>query len=200
MNEQTIITVGNRLVHVSAGDIVPGALSIQVEDAGGVSVFTDLSAVEAQGLRKYFEQERDRELGRWRCPTDSKYVVTPAGELPEHGINVTNERNGFSLKFSRHAVFQDMYYKPFADVALAYFAAHPEPKPWHDAANGEVWLVKVDGVTRPALVLESVDGLCFYFSDSGGVRTLALSDPRVEEAERAAVMYESEARAWGEEF
>jgi hypothetical protein len=32
-------------------------------------------------------------------------------------------------------------------AARAYFAAHPQPKPWHAAKPGEVWELTFDGIS-----------------------------------------------------
>lgn len=38
------------------------------------------------------------------------------------------------------------------EAAFAYWAAHPAPKPaWHDAKEGEVWIVTYEGFELPAI-------------------------------------------------
>lgn len=109
----------------------------------------------ALALREFFQFERDSELGRWRWPENPNYVVYAA---PRHGTQavdfdlfIVNEVVGASAEFSRvdddgRAVGND-----FDAAARAYFDAHPEPKPWHDARFGEVWaLTDEAGVTMPA--------------------------------------------------
>ncbi len=102
-----------------------------------------------QGLKQFFQNERDRQLGRWRWPDKPDYVVYPS-ELyltPPSAdlVTVFNERTGQSAHCRRE---DDGNSGHFSLAARAYFAAHPEPKPWHDAKPGEVWALIVDGVEK----------------------------------------------------
>lgn len=105
---------------------------------------------------EYFQAKRDAELGWWRWPENPNYIVRPlAGQAL-----VINERTGRSHVFGRD---DDSGEWALADAAEAYFKAHPEPKPWHDAKPGEVWLIN-DSMS--ALV---TDGGLFLFSDRSAV-------------------------------
>lgn len=92
-----------------------------------------------EDLRQFFLHERDQELGRWRVPSMSGVVVYPR-ESP--GVfDVVDESRAVSYRVKpgdteasftvRHAVEE-------------YRAAHPVPKPWHDAQTGEVWVLQID--------------------------------------------------------
>lgn len=119
-----------------------------------------LDPTQADAIREFFLHERDKELGRWRWPENPDLVVyqrtpeiaavlhEPSGQiLPVRAGEYPGEETGFS------------------GAANAYFAAHPEPKPWHDAQVGEVWVVKIQ--TGPAIdeiaciVVEKGDALMF---------------------------------------
>lgn len=88
-----------------------------------------------ENLRRFFLHERDQELGRWRWHEHPDYVIyetEDAWSLTKALRRLVNERDGSSSLHRRGDVELP------APVA-AYFEAHPEPKPWHDAKPGEVW-------------------------------------------------------------
>ncbi|WP_404474775.1 hypothetical protein [Microbacterium aerolatum] len=99
-----------------------------------------LSHNETDAVREFFRAERDEELGRWRCPEIPDQVVYPSGE----GCISLSETTGISKVYETRAeAAGDRSY--LAPAARAYFEAHPERKPWHDAKPGEVWLLTIDG-------------------------------------------------------
>lgn len=123
-----------------------------------------------QALREFFQHERDKELGRWRWPENSDYVVYPSElYLTPHDadlVTVFNERTGQSAHCRRE---DDGNSGHFSLAARTYFAAHPEPKPeWHDAKPGEVWLLNYDGDDVPAIAVADEGSPSFQFGDSAG--------------------------------
>lgn len=107
-----------------------------------------LSSLEADALREFFRDERDRELGRWRSKEHPDFVAY------EHGdgrVRFVRESDGISYSFDRASAswFYAEYdaEAAFQVVAREYFEAHPEPKPWQDAKPGEVWVIDFDGHT-----------------------------------------------------
>lgn len=100
--------------------------------------------------REFFRAERDEELGRWRWPENPDYVVYP----DEDGdVVVINEGKGISSSIIiRRDIGTRNPDHPSTKAARAFFDAHPERKPWHDAKPGEVWAVTIDGVERALLV------------------------------------------------
>lgn len=96
-------------------------------------------------LREFFQHERDEELGRWRWPENPDYVVYVKCESesePRAGVRVLHERTGRSRDIGRAVVNAcEATVSRFGRAARAYFEAHPERKPWHDATEGEVWIV-----------------------------------------------------------
>lgn len=109
-------------------------------------------------LREFFQHERDQELGRWRWSGDQKWVVYK-------GVSylVINEERG-TATYLPLAGWSDAGTDPAHRAVLAaYEAAHPEPKPWHDAKPGEVWLLTVAHEEIP--VLKDEDD--FYSTKSG---------------------------------
>ena len=45
------------------------------------------------------------------------------------------------------------------EIADRFFAAHPEPKPWHDAKPGEVWVIVTENVAKEVAVQRTPNGL-----------------------------------------
>jgi hypothetical protein len=91
---------------------------------------------------EYFQAKRDAKLGRWRWPLNPDWVAVE-GDLTFEGrtVVVVNERT-LDRFWGNERV---RACAPDADAAhqaaRAYFDAHPAPKPWHDAAEGEFWAV-----------------------------------------------------------
>lgn len=131
-------------------------------DGTGFRLFTPLRGEigvgwipeERKALREFFAAERDAELGRWRSKEHPEYVVH------EHGdgrVRVMRELDGSSYSFDRESVHR---FYPHCDaevdfqrIAREFFAAHPEPKPWHDAKPGEVWVIEAaDWGTKACIV------------------------------------------------
>ena len=94
---------------------------------------------EWSALREFFRAERDEELGRWRYPKDPQFVVYPGFSPGENSrvARVVHEHVGTStLVYEKPGIGRTSH-----PAATAYFEAHPERKPWHDAKEGEVWIV-----------------------------------------------------------
>lgn len=139
----------------SSGDWV--ILGEHERDSSGPG-FTEGSAT-ADAMREFFLHERDSDLGRWRWPENPQYVVYPS-ELyltPPNAdlVTVVNERNGQS---SRCRQEDDGSLGHFSLAARAYFAAHPEPRPWHDAKPGEVWAITTENVADEVAVQRTDTG------------------------------------------
>lgn len=105
---------------------------------------------ETEAIREFFQHERDEELGRWRWPENSEYVVyakkatDPATAMPS--VRVISESTGRSRDLERSVLNAcESTLSAFGKAARAYFEAHPERKPWHDAKTGEVWVITVVG-------------------------------------------------------
>lgn len=89
-------------------------------------------------LREFFLHERDQELGRWRWPDDPRYLVY---KVDEDQVRVTFEPSGISI-VARLSDLSEAQSVEFTGAAKAYAAAHPEPRSWHDAADGQLWLIR----------------------------------------------------------
>ena len=119
---------------------------------------------EIDALREYIIAQEDKRLGRWRWPENPNYLVYPVGEglvdvLREAGVSDQTRGPGREQGISREkAVEWDRDYSlHFYEAAAAYFDAHPEPKPWHDAKPGDVWALTVDGEESAFYPSKSLD-------------------------------------------
>src|SRR5690625_55079 len=113
-------------------------------------------------LREYFQHERDAELGRWRDEESPDYVVYPARA---GSITILHEPTGRQRYLTGRGEAK-IATGEFADTARRYFAAHPEPKPWHSAEVATLWRITAGalGKTRLAIAHEDVT-----FTDHDGI-------------------------------
>lgn len=101
-----------------------------------------VGAEDAEGLREFFQHERDQELARWRWPANRDYVVYHARNVNgDH--KVMRESDGHGMLWGR-----DMEPAPHSSdglesAARAYFDAHPERKPWEHANNEDIWALTI---------------------------------------------------------
>lgn len=111
---------------------------------GGAVSRVQLWECEKEALREFFLHERDQELGRWRWPENPEYV---AYDLGVRVVRIAHEPTGNSWDLDEFSLPNHIVggRQSWHRTAQAYFAAHPLPKPWHDAQHGEVWALTVDG-------------------------------------------------------
>lgn len=121
--------------------------------------YSYLNGYDIDALRELFLHERDQELGRWRDPESPERFVVPRGH--DGWVQVWNEADprceGIYTRSSAEIHLSNPEY-PCAATAKRYFAAHPEPKPWHDAKPGEVWVMTIDGSGWTAAAYLREDG------------------------------------------
>ena len=116
----------------------------------GTMANTDLSSVRAVVLIEYgahqAQAERDAALGRWRSVEHPDWVVYPH-EREDH-VDLLNERNLHRLTIPRSAFYHIEEEDEAYAVKAEYWAAHPvpEPKPWEQAQDGEVWELACAGM------------------------------------------------------
>ena len=127
-------------------------------------------------VRAFFQAERDETLGRWRDPENPNIVVYPHDDV---NTTVHDETTGAYLNWSREQAEDDEYSHGFGfATARAYFAAHPEPKPWEEAKAGEVWILTRYGAEEPFFV---TDG---EFTSTDLAVATDLDDPRITDGRR----------------
>lgn len=148
-------------------------------------VTTGLGEVTQQALREFFRAEEDERLGRWRWPQNPGFVVYHS----ESGyVNVVREHSHFgdtggaAMRITRPDAEQ--YTSPisanFYNAAKAYFNAHPEPKPWHDAKHREIWVLFV-AINEEAY---KVDDDAFVPVNNPARVRIPLTDTRIQRAHR----------------
>ncbi len=131
-----------------------GTLSFTRNGEWDLGALTGISASQEEALREFFQYERDQELGRWRWPENPNHVVYPKKASvvePHPGFRVVHEPTGRSRDVAAIDTpeFRDnASLTRFGAAAKAYAAAHPEPKPWHEAVEGEVWLLMFPNSTQ----------------------------------------------------
>lgn len=116
-------------------------------------------------LTEAVTHERDTDLGRWRDPKNPEHLYYPLGT---DRVRLIHEGTSNARTFQRENVDQEKGWG--ADGASRYFAAHPVKQPWHDAKEGEVWLLAFSG-DDPAPVIaikDDDDLLVFQFGDIVG--------------------------------
>ena len=126
-------------------------MKIKTYENGSAQLLWDWSDMELptadfKTLREYFQAERDEELGRWRDPEIPDMVVYPHDDVT---ITVLDEVDGKRFWWTRGDeldAHQERF--PGFDTARAYFAAHPEPKPWDAARPDEIWVLTINNDTE----------------------------------------------------
>lgn len=105
-----------------------------------------------KAMREWMQHRRDQELGRWRDPEAPDVVVyhLPSAKREATGrtVRVLDERLGAAAICNEH-LERSSDPTNAEPTAKRYFAAHPEPKPWHSAEAGTFWRVhpKYTGAT-----------------------------------------------------
>ncbi|MEV7827535.1 hypothetical protein [Microbacterium enclense] len=122
---------------------------VAVVNAGG-HLESILTPDRMQALREFFQAEADERLGRWRWPENPDYVVYPVGVeivdvLRESSVSKTTPGPGRQEGVTRAAAeeWDQGYSQNFFRAARAYFDAHPEPRPWTRAKEGESWYLTI---------------------------------------------------------
>lgn len=120
---------------------------------------------EYEAIAEFVRNERDEELGRWRSPTHPDlvvYVVYPGN--PGY-VQVFSESTCYTAVYNEDGARGAERATIFAEVAVEYFDAHKpeEPKPWLDAALGEVWELTSRGGATEAWIVEKKDDKNHFF-------------------------------------
>ena len=147
-------------------------------------VNTMLLSDEAEGVRNYFQQKRDRELGRWRDPVDPDMVCYPIDDRTLVDVRVLDERTGESYFYARDSVIDQTFYEAF-ETAVRYYASHPIKRSWEGAKEGEYWLVTWSHSSEPEpCIVVSVHGDLFF---KGITDCRGLSSIYIEHAQKLVV-------------
>lgn len=182
MSEVFIASNGVRLTKNSHGIPVRVHFDAGHEYEGAPGAFV-MGSPMGVAVGEFYQHLRDQELGRWRWPENTDYVVYPDGT----SRSVVRESTGQMMQVSQHQrKVMTTYLDSYVGAARAYDAAHQLPKPWHDAEPGEVWVLEwsSSGLTlgQPALVRN--DGK-FALRDSSSINEgVEPADKRIVGAER----------------
>jgi len=136
-----------------------------------------------QALREYFTAERDQELGRWR-DEETGLLVYQINDVPDT-VFVFDETYADHGTWTREEVGPTVVGFG-APIAERFFAAHPEPKPWHNAQPGEAWAVALgSNAPDPVLVVNHERRPMFqYGSDQNGPERIETYNANITHAER----------------
>lgn len=156
--------------------------TLKVTHADGRSQMIDGPV--AKALDERYRARNDEQIGRWRWPERPHFVVYPSAvwlhPADPDVVMVVNESNGSSHRARRDD--PDSLFGHFSQAGHAYFVAHPEPKPWHDAKSGEAWVLTVDGEEFPWGVGEGADAGRFVYL--GGLSNIPLEHPSITAGRR----------------
>lgn len=135
---------------------------------------------------EYMQAKHDEELGRWRWPINPHIVV-----YPRHERGTSGRRR--ALVIDERAGKAELGIEGYSSNAasFAYFEAHPEPKPWHDAKAGEFWSVHHVGIETCRV--DDVNGVLRFVGVDG--RGLSVSMPITHHSITAAVRMVAEVAA-----
>lgn len=148
----TIKTHDDGTYLVGKVDTIPGC------DRGWTEATGSERGIEA--LREFFRAEEDERLGRVR---EGAYVIYPHPDGER--IRIMSEVNGESWEYWRDS--RSSPKRGPALIASVYFSSHPEPRPWHDAMPGEVWVLDVEDETPGVPYLANDSSLAVYFTRVG---------------------------------
>ena len=125
---------------------------------------TILLSDDVEGVLNYFQQKRDRELGRWRDPKNPDMVCYQVDDSTIVDVRVLDERTGESFFYSRYNVLNQKF-RPSFETAVRYYTSHPIKHSWEGAKVGEYWLVTWSHSSKPEpCIVVSIYGDLFFKS------------------------------------
>lgn len=154
--------------------ILVGGNALELVGKSGLSALP-IPTEEATALREFFQAEEDRRLGRWRWPENPDISVRALNERIIGVLRETPEGRAYG-QFGRNDRSSD---DPMSQAARAYFDAHPEPKPWHHAEEGEVWVFSTHEGVFPAFIESRLDHAGPVLTFDSETREYALTDPQI---------------------
>ncbi|WP_437582706.1 hypothetical protein ACSAGD_10600 [Paramicrobacterium sp. CJ85] len=80
-------------------------------------------------VRRFFLEERDHELGRWRSKADPSWTAVRDGEF----VYFQNEDGKRSFSFNADETTDYRWSGDLIEIAREYFATHPQHKPLPEA-------------------------------------------------------------------
>lgn len=155
-------------------------------EVGELAQRMDITKIAA--LREFFQAERDEELGRWRWPENPNVVVYPDADGPSRSVTIVFEETGGVVIGMRERFLASVADEGHESrkAARAYFEAHPESKPWHNAECGDSWYLEPFGIVY-ACVGDRNHSTGLWFTRAnvyGAVENVQLTDPRITDARK----------------
>jgi hypothetical protein len=139
-----------------------GSITARVE-RGGPELFIANEMV-VPALREFFRAEEDERVGRWRWPQDPGITVRIAPKHAQHydaasvTVMIQQDSDGYVGYYTRDRLPEITEGTGgIVRAGHAYFDAHTERAPWHDARPGEVWLLSIEGVESAFYPSKSLD-------------------------------------------
>lgn len=128
-------------------------------------------------IEEWVRAKEDERLGRWRDPERSHLTAYPTAGYETDEITILDEQDAECYTITREAAEKGRggWWLP---TARAYFDAHPEPKPWHDAAEGEVWILMFPNTPHAWFVNGD------YFQSTKTLTNIAKTDPGITAGRR----------------
>ena len=86
------------------------------------------------------------------------------------GVWVLDESEPGAIRYASRAQVPQCWSSneaTYVAAARAYFDAHPEPKPWHDAKPGEAWELTANGDTGPFITMLTPSGAVHFIAGNG---------------------------------
>lgn len=123
-----------------------------------------LSPEVVMDAEEFLQAQRDLELGRWRCPTETDWVAREGLRTADgRTVVVVNERTLERFWFNERVrdASEDVHLAH--RVGRAYFEVHPERKPWQEAKPGEVWVLSTSDGHEDAFMVMAVRELGIVF-------------------------------------
>ncbi len=153
----------------------------------GRTVYLEPGHIDA--LREFFRAEEDKRLGRWRWPETPDYVVYPDSArkyITQPAVIVVNETDGATSYCGRTGMYQasgaGAEDELIEAAARAYFDAHPEQKPWHNADVDEAWELTANGDTGPFVTKLTPSGAVHFLAGNG--TTFIVESPEITAGRR----------------
>lgn len=154
-------------------------ISTSPSGLGLLNLTSDLTAA----LREFFRAEEGERRGVWRSTKDATWTAVRRNTVV-YFQNEDHERS-FHVVVGNQASMK-AWSRDLQRIAHEYFAAHPEPKPWHNAKPGEVWDVDLPAGGNRYVTVES-DRFADHtvvFRDPHSVGEVELVDEYIIDARR----------------
>lgn len=137
-------TASNGVTVSSETQLITGYRRINFSVYGKTETF-EVSGPFMSALIESLDHEKDHELGRWRCPTETDWVAGEGARTAEgRTVVIVNERTLDRFWFNERVRDAGEGVDVAHRVGRAYFEAHPERKPAAEAKAGEVWELTID--------------------------------------------------------